>query len=168
MNWDAIGAIGDIIGAIAVVVSLIYVAIQVRDNSNQTKASMATTTTDAFNRMQEVLISNPDVIELFTKMKTRNDLSATEDMLLEAVANRYLAHWWSIQSAYDRNVIDEEFFETFTEDVTRYVNAYPQMHKKFLEIMSLYTRPKDNAIFASIFAAGSTTHDNDGDSISPD
>lgn len=33
MNWDAIGAIGEIVGAIAVVASLAYLAIQVRQNS---------------------------------------------------------------------------------------------------------------------------------------
>ena len=30
MNWDAIGAIGEIIGAIAVVSTLFYLAVQIR------------------------------------------------------------------------------------------------------------------------------------------
>ena len=30
MNWEAIGAVGEIVGATAVVVTLIYVAVQVR------------------------------------------------------------------------------------------------------------------------------------------
>jgi hypothetical protein len=33
MNWDAIGAIGEIVGAIAVLATLIYLAIQIRQNS---------------------------------------------------------------------------------------------------------------------------------------
>jgi hypothetical protein len=33
MNWDAIGAIGEVIGAIAVVATLIYLAIQIRQNN---------------------------------------------------------------------------------------------------------------------------------------
>ena len=39
MNWDAIGAIGNIIGAFAVVVSLIYLAIQIRTQNKQSKLS---------------------------------------------------------------------------------------------------------------------------------
>ena len=35
MNWQAIGAIGEAIGALAVVVSLIYLAIQIRHNTGQ-------------------------------------------------------------------------------------------------------------------------------------
>ena len=35
MNWDAIGAIGEIIGALAVLVTLIYLAVQVRQAKHQ-------------------------------------------------------------------------------------------------------------------------------------
>lgn len=30
MNWDAIGAVGEIVGALAVVISLVYLASQIR------------------------------------------------------------------------------------------------------------------------------------------
>lgn len=38
MNWEAIGAIGEIIGAIAVVLTLIYLAVQVRQSTRMTQA----------------------------------------------------------------------------------------------------------------------------------
>ncbi len=33
MNWDAVGAIGEVIGAAGVVVTLVYLALQIRRNS---------------------------------------------------------------------------------------------------------------------------------------
>ena len=39
MNWDAIGAAGEVVGAIAVVVSLVYLAVQLRVNSKTLKAN---------------------------------------------------------------------------------------------------------------------------------
>ena len=39
MNWDAIGAIGEIVGAMAVVVTLIYLAAQVRQSTVATQAA---------------------------------------------------------------------------------------------------------------------------------
>lgn len=36
MNWEALGAIGDFVGAVAVVVTLIYLAIQVRHSKKAT------------------------------------------------------------------------------------------------------------------------------------
>jgi len=40
MNWEAIGAIGEIVGALAVVASLAYLVIQIRQNT----AAVATAT----------------------------------------------------------------------------------------------------------------------------
>ena len=39
MNWDAAGAIGEIIGAAAVVVSLIYLASQIRTQNRESRAA---------------------------------------------------------------------------------------------------------------------------------
>lgn len=39
MNWDAIGAIGEVGGAVAVVVSLVYVAYQIRQNTRALRSS---------------------------------------------------------------------------------------------------------------------------------
>jgi len=38
MNWEAIGAVGEIIGATAVVLSLIFLAQRVRQNSSMARA----------------------------------------------------------------------------------------------------------------------------------
>ena len=37
MNWDAIGAIGEIVGAAAVVLSLGYLAVQIRNQNNESR-----------------------------------------------------------------------------------------------------------------------------------
>lgn len=39
MNWEAIGAIGEIIGGSVVIGSLIYLALQIRQNSNLARAA---------------------------------------------------------------------------------------------------------------------------------
>jgi len=39
MNWEAIGAIGEIVGALAVVVSLVYLGLQIRTQNNETQMS---------------------------------------------------------------------------------------------------------------------------------
>jgi hypothetical protein len=42
VNWDAIGAVGEILGAFAVFVSLVYLAVQVRHNSKLAEANLNT------------------------------------------------------------------------------------------------------------------------------
>ena len=38
MNWDAIGAVGEIVGALGVLVTLVYLATQIRDNTRSLQA----------------------------------------------------------------------------------------------------------------------------------
>ena len=74
MNWAAVGAIAEAIGVIAIFVSLIYVAVQIRQNTQQISRSVDATDLAAFERnidsgngIRELLILNPDLAELFLK-----------------------------------------------------------------------------------------------------
>ena len=40
MNWDAIGAIGEVVGGIAVIATLFYLAVQIRQNTQMSRAAM--------------------------------------------------------------------------------------------------------------------------------
>lgn len=44
MNWDAISAVAEVVGVIAVVVSLVYLAVQVKQNTSQLKQDNLRTT----------------------------------------------------------------------------------------------------------------------------
>jgi hypothetical protein len=54
MNGDAISAIGETIGAVAVVISLLYLTIQIRQNTSHIKTSM---TFGTVNRRNWVALS---------------------------------------------------------------------------------------------------------------
>lgn len=58
MNWDAIGAVGELIGSVGVLITLVYLAIQIRQNTNSlsenrkyAKAQMYQARADAVNYM---------------------------------------------------------------------------------------------------------------------
>jgi hypothetical protein len=65
MNWEAISALGQIVGAIAVVVSVIYLALQVRSNARQMRLASMRSMSDAFNGFLQGLAGNPQMGELW-------------------------------------------------------------------------------------------------------
>ena len=74
MNWEAIGAIGEIVGAGAVVLTLAYLAVQVRQNTRQLDEqkqsvylSTYTSIDESFSRFRLMLGSNPEVSELWNR-----------------------------------------------------------------------------------------------------
>jgi len=70
MNWDAFGAIGEVVGATAVVVSLVYVSIQLRSG---TRALQTTTRDSVYKQLQEwnlVVMGDPRLGWIFQKGST--------------------------------------------------------------------------------------------------
>jgi hypothetical protein len=65
VNWEAISAIGQIVGAFAVVISLIYVAVEVRRNTRASRLTAMRSMSDAFNRWVQQLAVHPHLTEVF-------------------------------------------------------------------------------------------------------
>jgi len=65
MNWEAIGAVGEIAGAIAVIATLIYLAIQIKDSARAARSAAVTDATTAILDLYHELGSNPQTSELF-------------------------------------------------------------------------------------------------------
>ncbi len=68
------GAIGELVGGVAVIVTLIYLALQVRQNTRQFSRTVEATQLAAFernvesgNRIRELLLLHPDLIALLLK-----------------------------------------------------------------------------------------------------
>jgi len=73
MNWDAVGALGDLVGGVAVVASLIYLALQVRHSARQTRENTRalriasrSAVQDAFARWR-ALASDARLAELYLR-----------------------------------------------------------------------------------------------------
>ena len=80
MNWAAIGAISEAIGAFGVIATLAYLAVQIRQNTIQLKQNTLAAQAAALNRsnttMHDVrasIFSSPEIAELFYKGNSNPD-----------------------------------------------------------------------------------------------
>lgn len=67
MNWEAIGAVGEILGAIGVIATLGYLAVQIRQNTASNRQAAARSTVDSINRLNIVSVEQPDLLDLLTR-----------------------------------------------------------------------------------------------------
>src|SRR5215831_6923628 len=65
VNWEAISAIGQIVGAFAVVISLIYLATEVRSSGCATRDASEPSMSERFSRIIQQLSSRPEIRELY-------------------------------------------------------------------------------------------------------
>lgn len=65
MNWDAIGAIGEIVGAGAVVLTLIYLSIQLRQNTEALRSTAWQAIQDSEHEFDLSLAHDPQALAVF-------------------------------------------------------------------------------------------------------
>jgi hypothetical protein len=148
MNWEAIGAIGEIVSAMAVFVSLIYLAVQIRQNTRQIVSSIDATHLAALerniesgNRTREFFLTNPELTELYRKgCKSYALLDRSEKTNFGLMVRNVFA---STQGAYIRQLSlghDPEGFDSIARVVDEIISA-PGI-REFLESNQPDWRPE--------------------------
>ena len=65
MNWEAIGAIGEVIGAVGVIATLGYLAVQIRQNTSSVRASTLQDMNEASAGFLDLMASDEDLGRIF-------------------------------------------------------------------------------------------------------
>src|SRR5579863_7533380 len=79
MNWEAISAIGQVAGAVLVGITLIYLSLQLRQNTSALKSSTFLAISTLMGSTMEVLATHSDLAPLLIKAQSGLDeLSAAE------------------------------------------------------------------------------------------
>jgi len=123
MNWDAISAISDILGAIAVLATLIYLAVQIRQNTEQVR----------LNSIQSVNASNDSAFEpiyipenslIFSKgQNSHSNLSEHEKLVFNMLMTRIIASFDSTTFQYLKGAYDEELYRGTTLFYSRFIQS---------------------------------------------
>ena len=112
MNWDAIGAIGEIIGAVAVVASLAYLAVQIRVQNAESRAAAMHNISVGF-RDSIGTFADPQMAILMSRANSDNDdLSEPELIQLYVGVTKVLRVWEEAYFLYQRGRLDEDIWES--------------------------------------------------------
>ena len=76
MNWEAISAIGQLVGALAVVISLIYLAREVHSNAHATRHAATRSMLDLMIRFNQQITGHANLAEL--RSRGFNDFDSLE------------------------------------------------------------------------------------------
>lgn len=94
MNWDALGAIGEIVGALAVVITLIYLAAQTRQNTEAVRHAFARGVMEDANAWRFKIVESPEVSELFREgLRDPESLNANDKYRFRMLLDALVFHW---------------------------------------------------------------------------
>ncbi|MGR8946489.1 MAG: hypothetical protein ACU84Q_00475 [Gammaproteobacteria bacterium] len=90
MNWDAIGAIGEIVGAIAVVGTLAYLATQIRVASIAAESQGSYSSAEVYSRWRQALLNNPEVVKAVIRANEFGELKPEQNLLIYTLIDELL------------------------------------------------------------------------------
>ena len=136
MNWDAIGAVGETIGAVAVVVTLIYFASQIRQLKQQNAQATLQHIHDSMNQFMDMLASESNASLMVRGRESYNGLSDTEKRRFFAINARFLntvGSWHQLVEKTYSPAARDETMNNMKENI-RFFCDYPGFREIWSEL----------------------------------
>ena len=85
MNWDAIAAVGEILAALAVLVSVLYLARQIRQSAVASVSDLHQGISQSFQGANELIAGSPDLADIIARgAVSRSSLSIAETLRFDS------------------------------------------------------------------------------------
>jgi hypothetical protein len=144
VNWEAIGAAGEVLGAIAVFVTLIYLATQIRQSNSLTRFNATTEIVNQFNVLNRLVSTDHALRKVLSK---ENELSDDEREQVYNFAMMFCNVWVSAQIAHDNNQIEDEIYAACAKDVRIELARWPTFRQGVEQWLSNYPEHSARPIF---------------------
>jgi hypothetical protein len=109
MDWNAIGAIAETVGSFAVVVTIIYLAVQIGQSNKSAKSVSTNQTRASVNDVLSGISGNTDAVKTYTKgMITPDELELHERVRFDLMIFQLLGAVETIFLEYREGLVPEE------------------------------------------------------------
>ena len=147
LNWDAIGAVGEILGAAAVIITLLYLVKQLNHAVGSSQSSATDRLVRGFDDINRMVVTDASLRDVLLK---ETELTASEEEQLYTFAVLYCNIWYSAQIGYDGGEISEELYAGSAQDVLIVINRWPRFRDQVERWLENYPQVAENAIFEQL------------------
>ena len=103
MNWEAISAVSELVGTAAVLVTLIYLAVEIRQNTTAVATATYESTMPGFNDINVVVASHPALASVLDRgCQSADSLKGEEVVEFNFLGRCYANQWWKLLKLYEK------------------------------------------------------------------
>jgi hypothetical protein len=148
MNWEAIGAIGEVSGAVAVVVTLIYLAKQIQHSAS---ASRSEAHQRAAQSLREVVLelAKPETAELWLRASDYDSLSPVERLRVGAILTGIFTNFETSFYEHQRGTLEPEVWDARVNRIRALLRDRPAAHVVWRNVQQDLTFGKSFAEFVN-------------------
>jgi hypothetical protein len=147
MDWNAIGAVGEVLGAIAVLLTLVYLAAQIRQANKMAQFESTREVMAQFNACNQLFATDATIRKVLLKT---DELTFEEAEQLYSYADMYCNAWTTVQFAFDQGLVDEVLFNGTLNDVRVAMDRWPNLRQPIERWFDNYPDFKDSRVFEAL------------------
>jgi hypothetical protein len=122
MNWDAISAVSQLVGSIAVVVSVLYLAVQLRSSTRVARVAAQDAAAAALRDVTKPFMENAELGRVWrTGLEDLKALSAEDQARFFHAAHQFLKALETIHFHYVYGLLDAQLWQGWRELLRHYV-----------------------------------------------
>ena len=107
MNWDAIGAVGEVAGAVGVIITLGYLALQIRHSNKLATWETHRASVASHAEALSGVLNNPDVAKVYrTGLMSPDELDEIEKIRFSQLLTQLVLNFKDTLDAYDKGLYD--------------------------------------------------------------
>ena len=140
MNWEAISAVGETLGATAVLVTLIYLAVQVKHVRNQNESNALNHIIDTLNGFAGRIAESESLAAVITRGRASYSSLSEEEKLRFSTIHYVLLNGlesWYVQHRQIFGMSEEQNVENIKSNITAFCDN-PGFREFWLETKPLY------------------------------
>ena len=130
MSWEIVGSLGEIVGGLGVIVSLLYLARQIKDNTRSNQSAAISSLTDQIQKI--TLVDHAASEEYYLGLKGLDRLDDRGRLMFTHRVTAMVIMWFNAFLQHERGLIPREFWATFGDDI-----ASMYQHKGFQEAWAM-------------------------------
>jgi hypothetical protein len=138
MNWEAIGAVGDILGAAGVIVTLAYLAVQIRQNTKMARSAIRQELAGQLQLLASDLVTVEGIARIVQDHFEGKELTPTELLRLQARAFRDLRFFDNAFFQYSQRLLTDDEWRGLRENLKALLKA-PAYSDYWARERSLYS-----------------------------
>ena len=125
MNWEMISAVGQMLGAVGVIISIIYLAAQIRNQNKESQRAAMNVLTSHWSDLNRTLAENPDMAALWLRaLQSFDELDGPAKLRFGAHLGRFLRMADSLYLGVLDGMLDKRLWRGYERTLADTV-AYP-------------------------------------------
>ena len=140
MTLDDLGNVGEFIGAMAVVISLLYLAVQIRQNTRSLRASAHQMITVQIAELNRTIVEQPEVASILERgFADGNSLTTEESRRFNAYNSARFRHYDNIYYQYRAGMLEESQWQGLSNLLCVHLTQQPGLRQWWEGVTDFYS-----------------------------